>query len=264
MIDIGGPALLRARGEELPPRGRVARPERYGPVLEELRETGELSLDTRRSLAGETFVVTAAYESAISAWFNDRETFPAGLIPTFWRERNLAYGENPHQRAAYYAEAGARRHLLSRVEQLNGARALVQQPERPVRGQAAVGGVHAARLRDRQAREPVRRGRGGRDRGRVRAGGRLRPGVGVRRGGRPEPAGVGGAGGADRRAVRRGAVRARVRGRGAGRAEAEGGDRASSTRPSGAMRRWASATTAGWSAGCSRRTATATSTTATR
>src|SRR5437763_9942544 len=41
-------------------------------------------------------------------------------MPTFWNERNLAYGENPHQRAAYYAEAGARRHLLSRVEQLGG------------------------------------------------------------------------------------------------------------------------------------------------
>ena len=83
-------------------------------MLDELREDGRLSLDTRRSLAGEAFVVTAAYESAISAWFSDRETFPEGLIPTFWRERNLAYGENPHQRAAYYAEAGARRHLLSR------------------------------------------------------------------------------------------------------------------------------------------------------
>src|SRR4029450_2970388 len=92
----------------------------YESVLAELREGGELSLDTRRSLAAETFIVTAAYESAISAWFSDRETFPEGLIPTFWKGRNLGYGENPHQRAAYYAEAGARRHLLSRVEQLHG------------------------------------------------------------------------------------------------------------------------------------------------
>jgi phosphoribosylaminoimidazolecarboxamide formyltransferase / IMP cyclohydrolase len=117
MIDIGGPALLRAAAKNL---GAVARPERYEPVLAELRENGALSLDTRRSLAAETFVVTAAYESAIAQWFSDREAFPEGLIPTFWKHRNLAYGENPHQRAAYYAEAGARRHLLSRVEQLNG------------------------------------------------------------------------------------------------------------------------------------------------
>ncbi len=120
MIDIGGPALLRAAAKNFTHVGAVARPERYDSVLAELREHGELSLDTRRSLAAEAFVVTAAYESAISAWFSDREAFPEGLIPTFWKDRDLAYGENPHQRAAYYAEAGARRHLLSRVEQLHG------------------------------------------------------------------------------------------------------------------------------------------------
>ncbi len=120
MIDIGGPALLRAAAKNFAHVGALARPERYGAVLAELREQGELSLDTRRSLAGEAFVVTAAYESAIAQWFSDREAFPEGLIPTFWKERNLAYGENPHQRAAYYAEAGARRHLLSRVDQLHG------------------------------------------------------------------------------------------------------------------------------------------------
>ena len=120
MIDIGGPALLRAAAKNFAHVGAVARPERYEPVLAELREQGELSLETRRSLAAETFIVTAAYESAIAQWFSDREAFPDGLIPTFWKDRNLAYGENPHQRAAYYAEAGARRHLLSRVEQLHG------------------------------------------------------------------------------------------------------------------------------------------------
>jgi phosphoribosylaminoimidazolecarboxamide formyltransferase/IMP cyclohydrolase len=120
MIDVGGPALLRAAAKNFAHVGAVARPERYRSVLAELRELGELSLDTRRSLASESFVVTAAYESAIAQWFSDREAFPEGLIPTFWKERNLAYGENPHQRAAYYAEAGARRHLLSRVEQLHG------------------------------------------------------------------------------------------------------------------------------------------------
>jgi phosphoribosylaminoimidazolecarboxamide formyltransferase / IMP cyclohydrolase len=120
MIDIGGPALLRAAAKNFAWVAPVCRPERYPSVLAELRESGELSADTRRSLATETFVVTAAYESAIAQWFCDREAFPEGLIPTFWKERNLAYGENPHQRAAYYQEAGARRHLLSRVEQLNG------------------------------------------------------------------------------------------------------------------------------------------------
>jgi phosphoribosylaminoimidazolecarboxamide formyltransferase/IMP cyclohydrolase len=120
MIDIGGPALLRAAAKNFAHVAPVPRPEGYPAVLAELREHGALSLDTRRSLAAETFVVTAAYESAIAVWFADREAFPEGIIPTFWKDRDLAYGENPHQRAAYYAEAGARRHLLSRVEQLHG------------------------------------------------------------------------------------------------------------------------------------------------
>ena len=120
MIDIGGPALLRAAAKNFAYVASISRPERYAEILEELRSTGTISSETRRRLATETFVVTAAYESAIAAWFADREAFPEGLIPTFWKERDLAYGENPHQRAAYYAEAGARRHLLSRVEQLNG------------------------------------------------------------------------------------------------------------------------------------------------
>ena len=64
--------------------------------------------------------MTAAYEATIAQWFADREAFPPRLIPSFDKALDLAYGENPHQRAAYYAEEGARRHLLSRVDQLHG------------------------------------------------------------------------------------------------------------------------------------------------
>jgi phosphoribosylaminoimidazolecarboxamide formyltransferase / IMP cyclohydrolase len=120
MIDIGGPTLLRAAAKNFRHVGVVARAERYGAVLAELRDAGGLSDDTRHSLAGEAFAVTAAYESAISAWFGERESFPDALVPAFRKQRDLAYGENPHQRAAYYAEVGARRHLLSRVEQRGG------------------------------------------------------------------------------------------------------------------------------------------------
>src|SRR5262249_21333746 len=99
--------------------GVVTRPEQYTGVLAELREAGGLSDDTRRSLAAQTFHVTAAYESAIAGWFGGGETFPEALVPTFRKELGLAYGENPHQRAVYYAEAG-RPHLLSGVEQRGG------------------------------------------------------------------------------------------------------------------------------------------------
>src|SRR5207248_8418554 len=86
----------------------------------ELRDAGTLSLDTRRALAAEAFATTAAYETAIARWFGDIEAFPETLVMAFTKTSDLRYGENPHQRGAYYAEQGARVHLLSRVEQLHG------------------------------------------------------------------------------------------------------------------------------------------------
>jgi phosphoribosylaminoimidazolecarboxamide formyltransferase/IMP cyclohydrolase len=120
MIDIGGPSMLRAAAKNFAHVAPVCRPERYGSILAELRESGELSEETRRALAAEAFSVTAAYEAAIARWFADREAFPNLLIPSFEKVTDLVYGENPHQRAAYYSEIGARRHLLSRVGQLHG------------------------------------------------------------------------------------------------------------------------------------------------
>jgi phosphoribosylaminoimidazolecarboxamide formyltransferase / IMP cyclohydrolase len=120
MIDVGGPAMLRAAAKNFVHVAPVCLLARYGPVLDELRLDGDLSAQTRRELAAEAFAHTAAYEASIAGWFADRETFPPRLIVSLERERDLPYGENPHQRAAYYSEAGARRHLLSRVEQLSG------------------------------------------------------------------------------------------------------------------------------------------------
>jgi len=120
MIDIGGPAMLRAAAKNFAHVAPVCSPEQYRDVLTELRSRNELSLETRRRLAAETFSVTAAYEAAIAGWFSAAENFPESLLPAFEKETELAYGENPHQAAAYYSEVGARRHLLSRVEQLHG------------------------------------------------------------------------------------------------------------------------------------------------
>jgi phosphoribosylaminoimidazolecarboxamide formyltransferase / IMP cyclohydrolase len=120
MIDVGGPAMLRAAAKNFVHVAPVCLLARYGPVLEELRLDGDLSAQTRRELAAEAFAHTAAYEASIASWFADRETFPPRLIVSLERGRDLPYGENPHQRAAYYSEVGARRHLLSRVEQLSG------------------------------------------------------------------------------------------------------------------------------------------------
>ena len=120
MIDVGGPSMLRAAAKNFAHVTPLCRRERFTGVLAELREHGQVSLDTRRELAAEAFAATATYEAAIAAWFSDREAFPERFVPSFVKVAELPYGENPHQRAAYYAEAGARRHLLSRVEQVHG------------------------------------------------------------------------------------------------------------------------------------------------
>jgi phosphoribosylaminoimidazolecarboxamide formyltransferase/IMP cyclohydrolase len=120
MIDIGGPSMLRGAAKNFAHVAPVCRPERYPSLLAELRQRGDLSLATRRTLAAEAFATTAAYEVAIARWFGDVEAFPDTLVAAFTKVMDLRYGENPHQRGAYYAEQGARAHLLSRVEQLHG------------------------------------------------------------------------------------------------------------------------------------------------
>jgi phosphoribosylaminoimidazolecarboxamide formyltransferase/IMP cyclohydrolase len=120
MIDVGGPAMLRAAAKNYAHVTPVCRPDQYDGVLAELREHGELSLATRRRLAAEAFSTTAAYEAAIAGWFSEGEMAPPSLTVSVEKVVDLAYGENPHQRAALYAEVGARRHVLSRIEQLQG------------------------------------------------------------------------------------------------------------------------------------------------
>ena len=120
MIDVGGPSMLRGAAKNFAHCAPVCRPGRYAEVLDELRARGGLSAETRRALAAEAFATTAAYEAAIATWFAERESFPDDLVLSFTKVLDLPYGENPHQRAAYYADRGGRLHLLSRVDRLHG------------------------------------------------------------------------------------------------------------------------------------------------
>jgi phosphoribosylaminoimidazolecarboxamide formyltransferase/IMP cyclohydrolase len=120
MIDVGGPSMLRGAAKNFAHVTPVCRPADYERVLAELRAHGEVSHESRRDLAATAFAVSAAYEAAIASWFSGREAFPPVFVPVFEKQRDLAYGENPHQGAAYYAERGARTHLLAMVEQLHG------------------------------------------------------------------------------------------------------------------------------------------------
>jgi phosphoribosylaminoimidazolecarboxamide formyltransferase / IMP cyclohydrolase len=121
-IDIGGPTLIRAAAKNHTFVGVVVSPESYDAVLEELRSSeGFLSERTRESLATEAFGYTARYDAAISRWFAEREEeFPGHYSRSFDKVLDLSYGENPHQRAAYYSETGARTDLLSMVSKIHG------------------------------------------------------------------------------------------------------------------------------------------------
>ena len=121
-IDIGGPTMIRAAAKNFAFAVPVVSPVSYDAVLEELRTSDrQLSLQTRESLAAEAFAYTARYDAAITRWFQEKhEDFPPLLVRAFEREMELPYGENPHQRGAFYTQIGARTHLLSQVAQLAG------------------------------------------------------------------------------------------------------------------------------------------------
>jgi phosphoribosylaminoimidazolecarboxamide formyltransferase / IMP cyclohydrolase len=107
MIDVGGPSMLRGAAKNYAYVAALCRPAQYEPVLDELRRDGSLSGETRRALAAEAFATTAAYEAAIAGWFARDDAFPPRLTLSAAKAFDLAYGENPHQRAAFYGDAAA-------------------------------------------------------------------------------------------------------------------------------------------------------------
>jgi phosphoribosylaminoimidazolecarboxamide formyltransferase/IMP cyclohydrolase len=122
-IDIGGPTMIRAAAKNSAFAAVVVDPSDYEGVLAELRDSGgRLALDTRTRLAAKAFACTARYDAAIATWFALRayEGFPPTWSEAYEKVTDLRYGENPHQRAAFYARAGASPHLLEGVRQLHG------------------------------------------------------------------------------------------------------------------------------------------------
>ncbi|MBI4607367.1 MAG: bifunctional phosphoribosylaminoimidazolecarboxamide formyltransferase/IMP cyclohydrolase, partial [Planctomycetes bacterium] len=124
-IDIGGPSMVRSAAKNHAHVTVVSSPSQYGAVLEEMRASGgRTSLDLRRRLALEAFKLTAAYDAAISRYFEGAgiaEGAPGseGRLPELFelslpRELELRYGENPHQAAALYGG------FLGRLRKLHG------------------------------------------------------------------------------------------------------------------------------------------------
>jgi phosphoribosylaminoimidazolecarboxamide formyltransferase/IMP cyclohydrolase len=124
-IDIGGPAMVRAAAKNYRWVGVVVNPDRYGQVLEELAANETLSTELRFNLAMEAFAHTAAYDSAISGYLHAVSSRPGDLFPgtfnlTGVKVQDLRYGENPHQRAAFYREEQAGPGTLAMAEKLQG------------------------------------------------------------------------------------------------------------------------------------------------
>jgi len=123
-IDIGGPAMLRAAAKNHAHVTVVVNPQRYEPLVRELKETGSISEKTRISLAAEAFSHTAGYDAAIAGYFNTLPEAEAGLYPerlnlSFRKKQDLRYGENPQQEAAFYLSSGSKEGLAA-AEQLQG------------------------------------------------------------------------------------------------------------------------------------------------
>ncbi len=105
-IDIGGPAMVRASAKNAAHVTVVVDPADYDAVLAELEKDKQVSQATRRRLQHKAFAHTAAYDAAIAAWLAEQqgEPFPAELSVPMLKVQELRYGENPHQRGAFYRE----------------------------------------------------------------------------------------------------------------------------------------------------------------
>ena len=131
-IDIGGPAMIRSAAKNFRDVAVVVSPDDYGWVLEELgNEKGSLSLSSRFKLARKAFNLTATYDIGISTFLSrvgcvneefkvSEEIFPPKLYLSLEKVGDLRYGENPHQKAAFYRDSSVNDAILPDSEQLQG------------------------------------------------------------------------------------------------------------------------------------------------
>lgn len=121
-IDIGGPALIRGASKNHNDVTVVVDVEDYQPVMESMSANGgATTLELRRRLAATAYARTGAYDAAISAWFASQigETFPRRVVVAGELKQGLRYGENPHQKAAFYV-TGDQRPGIATARQLQG------------------------------------------------------------------------------------------------------------------------------------------------
>ena len=106
-IDIGGPSMVRSSAKNNKYVSIVVDPKDYLPVLDEMKKNdGALTQETRSSLARKAFEHTASYDSTIASYLSSlgSEDFPSSIFGKYKIKEQMRYGENPHQKAAFYIE----------------------------------------------------------------------------------------------------------------------------------------------------------------
>lgn len=125
-IDIGGPTMLRAAAKNAQDVVVVVDPADYDRVLTEFEQTGDVSLRTKRYLQYKVFEHTAQYDCMIQQYLRGQLEdaadfeFPQNLTVTFEKVQEMRYGENPHQKAAFYRDLGDIAGTLPAAKQLHG------------------------------------------------------------------------------------------------------------------------------------------------
>lgn len=121
-IDIGGPSMLRSAAKNHAFVTVVTDSADYAKVLAEIKEHGDTTLETRTALAAKVYRTTAAYDAMIAEYMTSyvKEENPEQLTLTFDLKQTLRYGENPHQKAAFYATPKTMDYSLANAKQLHG------------------------------------------------------------------------------------------------------------------------------------------------
>ncbi len=122
-IDIGGPTMLRSAAKNYQDVTVITDPADYETVLYELKETGKTTLETRFALSLKVFETTAAYDAMIAEYFRKqqgKDLLGDSLTLTYEKVQDLRYGENPHQKAAFYKEIRPMAGTLTGATQLQG------------------------------------------------------------------------------------------------------------------------------------------------
>ncbi|MFX0547880.1 bifunctional phosphoribosylaminoimidazolecarboxamide formyltransferase/IMP cyclohydrolase [Hathewaya histolytica] len=117
-IDIGGPTMLRSAAKNFKDVVVISDTKDYKKVMEEISDGNDVSLKTRRYLAGKVFNLTSAYDAAISNFILEEE-YPNYLSLSYEKAMDLRYGENSHQSAALYKDTNGEG-LINNYTQLNG------------------------------------------------------------------------------------------------------------------------------------------------